>query len=899
MSLTLITSADGAVCARAALDAAIDAARTGLSATAIAGSADVGLTGRDTAATAPLGFQLTSASRFITALWEIHGDGRRLVRALASEVIMRAAIANCETSVFGASVQTPGFARALVSTPARQGSQSGNARADALARGVARIWAEYERQLRERGLVSVSEVTEILTRAPVALEGPLFVVGSDQLDAELLKLCAALAACNDINIALTWDSEAPAGRANETAVRELLDSGAEHRHLAAETPRGEVAELVRALRCGSRGVATTGVVRMGMASGPDAEAAMIASSAASALHAGFSAERIAIVLPQLRAVSALARAMRAEGCEYRLRGTMPLSATPFGRAFRVLLAAGRDLAQMGITGNTRCLDETARGMGVADAHAHGGLRALAAALWAEPLNASALCAWSGVADGLLTEMVAGPEGRWGSDDALNCAAHQSVLRLVSDAAEAPGATAADVLDAIGRRSARIESGSRGVLVCDWKNMDAPDFDVVILAGLSERDMPLRRDDAGAAPGTTKGSSDPDPAQQQLHAIAARARDDLLLIRRESEADGTPLRACQFWNEVLDAYRPENGGESAAMPPQLGMVGADIQEYAPVFTYERRLDRRAAHRMSFGAAILDQVEDSGAADALHRERAFSASEVESYLQCPQRWFWQWVVRPADADEGLGARELGLRAHSHLAEFYRRVADGAASGWRAEDRAGRAGSLLEEIVESESPTMPPARTLPEKLGAARAVRWARNVVEQDIACTPWPVTEHVEAGFGVDEGFEFGGHRFRGRIDRIDRVGDVGLSVIDYKSSRSVPGFSQFERAGVIQAIVYAAAAEEVFGRRVVASAYRSMTSGCVRGFWRADLLGEAPPGMRESDGVDGEVASEMRAQTEERVSAAISGMQAGMIGRNPATSGSCEYCPVRAVCEGAR
>jgi hypothetical protein len=900
MSLTLMTAACGDLCARAALETAFAAARAGLSPTVIAESADAGWAEHDIAETAPVGFQLTSATRFITELWGVYGDGRRLAGALASEIIMRKAITNCETSVFGASLRTPGFARAMVGAARGRAARSGNVDSEALERGVEQISAEYERQLRECGLVSTSEATEALIRARPVLRGPLCVAAPHGVDAELRKLCVALAARNDVSIALTWDRDVHASQANEAAIQELLDSGAAHRHLdAGTTSNGEIAELVRALRRGTQEVAAAGAVRMGVTTGPEAEATMIVSSVTSAIGAGIRRDRIAIVLPHLRLANAIARAMRAEGIGYRLRGAIRLSATPFGRAFRALLAAGRRSSQLAITGNSRGDDAASRTAEVADPCLHGQLLGRVTTLSAEPLDARALCAWSAVADELLANMIGAPDGEWGGDDAMNCAAHQSVLRLLSDAAEAPGATAGDVLDAVGRKSAHLASGSQGVQVCDWKNMDAADLDVVILAGLAERDMPLRRDDAGGLPGRPRESSEPDSDKLRLRAIAGRARDGLFLIRQETDADGTPLRACQFWNEVLDAYRLRTGGEPTTMPPQLRLAGADIEEYAPVLTVERRLDRRAAQRMTFGAAILDRIEESGAKEALQRERAFSASEVESYLRCPQRWFWQWVVRPADADGTLGARELGMRAHGYLAEFYRRVAEGAAAGWSAEDRVWQAAALLEEVVESEHATLLQPRTLSEKLDAARAVRWARAVVEQDITYAAWPVTEHVEAGFGVDEPFEFGGHRFRGRIDRIDRAGEGGLSVIDYKSSRDVPGFSQFERVGVIQAVVYAAATEEVFGRPVLASAYRSMTSGCVRGFWRADLLGGAPRGMREDDGIDEGAALEMRSRAEERVAAAISGMKAGSIGRNPAANGSCDYCPVRVVCEGAR
>lgn len=900
MPLTLITSADDALCEHALLEATLAAAQAGASPTLIAG----GLTGPGwiedrLAAAAPVGVTVSSASRFLMDLWGVHGDGRALVGSLTSEILMREAVAQSNPSVFGTAVRSPGFAKALLGMMGEQGRLGGDGRSDAVAVAVSEVLAEYRQLLRERGLAHTSEAVDNLTRGRLRLGGPVFVAGAEGLSPDMRRLCSALSGDNEVTFSLTWDREVTATRNGDPFVEDLLKARAAHIHLDAPVPDGEIAKLVSAMRRGDRGVIATGAVQLGLAAGREAEAAMIGDCALAATTNGIPAEGIVVVLPHLRAADLTLRSMRSAGLECRLRGSVPLPSTPFGRAFRALLARGQAASELEITGSPMGRGEAQRHRrGAEGPHSGDRLLGSAMALCREPLNPDALNSWRALADELLLELGSETQCECGHEHALNAAAHQTITRLLGEAAEEPGATLGDLLEAVKRRSAWVDSAGRGALVCDWKSINTSLADVAIVAGLSERDMPLRKDDGGAGQDTGE-SNDADLARLRFCAIASRVRNTLVLLRQDRGADGAPIRASRLWNEVLDAYQPARPGDPIQSPGLLRMTSYDIQEYAPSLTPGRRADRRAVGELSFGAAPLDRIGEASALEALARERTYSASEIESYLRCPQRWFWEWVIRPSDTDGVLDARELGLRAHGYLAEFYRRVAAGAASGWGRRDRPERAVALLAAVVQSESASAAPPASLPEELDAARAVRWARNVIEQDIAHTTWPFTEHVEMAFGDDDGFEFGGHRFRGRVDRVDKAGEAGLIVVDYKSSREVPGFIQFERAGAVQAVMYAAAVERALGRPVVASTYRSMTSGCMRGYWRTDLLGEAPWGMRESDGVTAEAAAEMHAQTEERVATALSGMKSGAIGCLPATGGSCDYCPVGAVCGGAR
>ena len=50
-----------------------------------------------------------------------------------------------------------------------------------------------------------------------------------------------------------------------------------------------------------------------------------------------------------------------------------------------------------------------------------------------------------------------------------------------------------------------------------------------------------------------------------------------------------------------------------------------------------------------------------------EPCFSASQIESYLECPQKWFALRRLRLDELDETFGAKEMGDFSHSVLGRF----------------------------------------------------------------------------------------------------------------------------------------------------------------------------------------------------------------------------------------
>jgi hypothetical protein len=350
---------------------------------------------------------------------------------------------------------------------------------------------------------------------------------------------------------------------------------------------------------------------------------------------------------------------------------------------------------------------------------------------------------------------------------------------------------------------------------------------------------------------------------------------------------------------LDAYRLPGASvvEETSIPlPCIRLARAEIEELAPALTSGRREARERADQLLLAVPERGAIISGAGLSALAGARVFSATEIEAYLACPYKWFYGRVVRPEEIDEVLDARGLGTYAHGLLAEFYRRLPADLGRARVEPEWLGQALELFEQVAAEGGKTG--AVGLSEEMQLAAASGWARNVVGQDATFLPGFAPKLVEFGFGDEVPFVFADHPFRGRIDRID-TNPGSVFVTDYKSSREVTGLDKLEAEGKVQAVIYACAAENALNRPVCGSAYRSMRSGRLGGFWRHDLLEAMPVGMCEEDALGADDFAMLVARTEERVAEAISGMRSGRVPRVPAIKGACKYCSLSASCEGAR
>ena len=895
---------------------------------------------------APAGIAVVTLSRWANGLWRLYGDGRRIVGDASREAFVRRAIAESPAPALGDVTGSPGFS-AMISRTVRTMAGDPEDRvpnSDAM-RGVAGICGRYRALLDAGGLIEAAEAWRTLGANPPILPGTVAINRFADVDEPALALLEGLSTRNEVVVALTWEDGFAPTRALAPTVQRLSARADTVTHVPDPAPAGELDELLAGLYSATMTVMSTGAVRMGLAAGNEAEAALVASYVAERIALGTRPERIVVAFPDVGLVeNRLVAAFRAEGVEYDLDIARPVASTPLGctlaglltlalgagdrtTALGVLLGRQSDVAlqataeldrtwrKFRVTDPNRLLGDIAR---LGDSFLGRGAE-LVQMLARLPLDTETGKQWQTVINYLLSgaaqEAAAVTEGAvhlLAVDLAGDAGAARAVVRAIGEMASVDGTPfgAGDLRAALrtivtggtaGERSGRVQ-------VTEMSRLRSRRFDTVVLGGLTAGEMSAGSSDSLAdelralfSPSVV--SQEEDHARFGFYQALSRARHQIVLIRRESDDRGAPVRPSVLWEEVVDAYRAPGESVDAwplAGPPLDRITAADIATSAPVFTRGRRELRLQASdgRCVVGAQIRGEITDPVVLDELAGVDVFSATEIEAYLDCPYRWFYERVVRPEEIDVEVDAREVGTIAHGLLKAFYDAVPETLKAKRVTRENLDSATRLLAQVIEQADPGVR-AEGLAEELDLARAARWVEGAVVDDSTVLPGFMPSEHEFAFGGpgQATVLLGGVRFRGRIDRMDTSGDA-VFVMDYKSSRQVSGHAKFAEEFKIQPIVYALAARDLAGTPVAGSVYRSLRSRRMRGFWRPDLL-HGPLGLGDEDDAIGQQRfDELVSETGERVGVAVAGIRAGRIPREPSRKSSCAFCALRTQCEGA-
>ncbi len=271
----------------------------------------------------------------------------------------------------------------------------------------------------------------------------------------------------------------------------------------------------------------------------------------------------------------------------------------------------------------------------------------------------------------------------------------------------------------------------------------------------------------------------DDELRQFHVAVTRARDRLL-VTAVSSTDEQP-------SAVLDLVDPgfRDRPPADAEPPLTlrGLVG-ELRRAA--VGAHRAGDRPARDRAVQLLRRLAQEEVPGAdpsswwdAREVSSDRPVTAdrpvrvspSRVQTFLECPLRWFL--TSRGADPGGGAGAAELGTLVHDIVADHpsaslaeltaqldLRWPDLGLPAGWVADGERRRAQEMLTRYVAYSEQARLEGREL---VGT-----------ELDLAVSVPPETP--EHGHGV---------RLVGTVDRLERDGDGRLVVVDLKTGKTKP------------------------------------------------------------------------------------------------------------------
>lgn len=471
-----------------------------------------------------------------------------------------------------------------------------------------------------------------------------------------------------------------------------------------------------------------------------------------------------------------------------------------------------------------------------------------------------------------------------------------------------------------------------VTVCEAPSLRNLRLDYVFFAGLNEGLVPMPApvnaiysesdlDALREAGILLEGRSTHSRRERLLfHHVLDAARKRLTLSWHVQERGGREAGQSPFLVELLDLF-PDKADIVEAAPrsdtfvpqPEMAASRRDLancaflrvpswrETFAERFTFAERgaaIERRRQSEADFDAfdgVIADPALLSEITAAYGPEHCFSVSRIETYLDCPFRFFRDEILGIAPAEEPSAEFDpltRGSLLHEALRRFHVQYR-GCPVASIPEKEARKAMRRIVAEVFDENASVTPSHVMAVEQRRMETVldryitielareesEWAPAHFEVPFGGAPRPGSEDI----GTEQPFLLataaGSVRFAGRIDRIDENGDL-FRIIDYKSG-ALPAQQNIKAGQSIQMGVYALAAEQLLleGRRCAAAWFAQ--PGRTR---RVEAL------AREKKREDAEAR---QAAVLDAIANAVQGIRAGRF--PPTAAGGCAWCDAGRAC----
>lgn len=918
--------------------------------------ADVARAMAELSADFPTGLQITTLGAHLDGHWRAYGDGRRLITPVERALIMEESGNHVDPGCLSDSVGTSGFRHLLSGLVQRaaESDQYERQRVPRLDTPGDRLLAyvdAYRTALSSAGLIERGEAHRLLATAAGRLALPPLVAvdGFTGLTRPQEQYLSAISRFCDVVIALTYDPGVPATESAEGLVARLT-AGAVAHMVAGKADNRTPAELM-AIERGLGGpiatpVQSSGAVIISEAWGRGSEAARIVREVQHAFEAGFPPEAVVVVLREPNThIRSLRPALAEAGIVADWDVQVPFERTGIGRCLLNLMMMCAGIADRVIwmdvmrspysPCSSRELDELdarIRRMGVTGADAARRLESWVSGEGARFIrqaraayrglgDEASATAWHGIASSMLG-LAHPPAATLDLDGMLDAAAVRVLVEAVAGLASINRRASTHQALSAALQGSLVSVGANGepgrIQVTSAERVRGRRFECVIVGGLTAGEFPrVRRDDGfgayGAEAALVRAGIDvaqrDDIAAERLlfYQVVTRARQRLVLSRRSHDDEGQPLHSSVFIDEVLDLYAQDGAALESASGVLRRTLGPDtglLEDCAP------RTDRRVARSEVRAACGLGGSDDVSASmgDAvgqvwlsaetrasLAAQDVFSVSDIETYLQCPYRWYIERVIRPSDLDESTDASTAGRLAHAVLASFYERLP--AAHGVRrlTPETLDAARPLYLQIVDEVAAGVR-TDSAQEKAMMRRAVAGTWRVLTADARFLPGFEPRHCEWSFGMDDAPEqLEGYALRGRIDRIDVCGEL-LCITDYKLGglSASHGAVRLAGEGRVQLPLYALVASRRLGLSIGAGLYRSVTRDTMRGFVAERVADES---FVATDIVNDAGLASVLEEAQVLAASAVAGMRAGSIDPVPAGGRCNPYCAARGFCSG--
>lgn len=414
-------------------------------------------------------------------------------------------------------------------------------------------------------------------------------------------------------------------------------------------------------------------------------------------------------------------------------------------------------------------------------------------------------------------------------------------------------------------------------------------------------------------------------RRAFFALEYAATDQLIFERCLNDSSADPTYPCVVLEEFVDCYRddptatedidnpyslPEHLQDGMLLRGEDALCANDALSDAPA-PEAARIEPPLTGAVSSEArslVVLPRVLQGG---QVLDEPCLSPSQIESYLECPYKWFAQRRLRLDDLDEGFGPLEMGDFAHNALHSFYKHMSEDLGEAKVTPQLLAQARELMADVLARHKALQPHLRQSENRLiptsqvehrELAELERKLMDYLDFEAELLPTFAPKYLEYDVACGGAVDYAGHKLLGTADRIDVDGEGRCAIIDYKGSISgsyALGVREEGRLGKVQALIYAQVVRRTLGLEPVGALYvcygrRKMISGAYDGrvIENAHL-----PNMRHKDCMCADRPfSDVLDETEEAVAAALERMLAGDIRPRPETPEACKWCPVSSCSE---
>ena len=414
-------------------------------------------------------------------------------------------------------------------------------------------------------------------------------------------------------------------------------------------------------------------------------------------------------------------------------------------------------------------------------------------------------------------------------------------------------------------------------------------------------------------------------RRAFFALEHAATDQLILERCLNDSSADPTYPCVVLEEFVDCYRddptatedidnpyslPERLQDGMLLRGEDALCSNDALSDVPA-PEAARIEPPLTGAVSSEArslVVLPRVLQGG---QVLDEPCLSPSQIESYLECPYKWFAQRRLRLDDLDEGFGPLEMGDFAHNALHSFYKHLSEDLGEAKVTPQLLPQARELMADVLARHKALQPHLRQSENRLiptsqvehrELAELERKLMDYLDFEAELLPTFAPKYLEYDVACGGAVDYAGHKLLGTADRIDVDGEGRCAIIDYKGSISgsyALGVREEGRLGKVQALIYAQVVRRTLGMEPVGALYvcygrRKMISGAYDGrvIENAHL-----PNMRHKDCMCADRPfSDVLDETEEAVAAALERMLAGDIRPHPETPEACKWCPVSSCSE---